>query len=301
MDKISVVINTLNEEKNLPRAINSVKGFADEIVVVDMESSDRTIEIAKKLGAKVFSHKKVGYMEPVRNYAISKAKGNYILILDADEEVSPGLVKKIKKIVHPPGGRSATLRESEKADYYRIPRKNIIFGKWMKHARWWPDYNIRFFKKGFVSWDEEIHSIPMTKGKGMDLPEKEEYAIIHHHYFSIEEYLDRMNRYSAVQAEELMKNGYVFDWKDLIKKPINEFLSRFFFGQGYKDGIHGLVLSCLQAFSEFVLYLKIWQKQGFSEKDISRKEFKNEFNKSINDIKWWVKKELSWLRFLKSR
>ena len=282
MDKISVVINTLNEENDLPRAIGSVKGFADEIVVVDMESSDGTVEVAKKLGAKVFSHKKVGYVEPTRNYAISKTKGNYVFILDVDEETTPKLVKKLKELVNKPA-----------ADYYRLARKNIIFGKWIKHSRWWPDYNIRFFKKGFVSWNEVIHSVPMTKGKGMDLPEKEEYAIIHNNYSSIEEYLERMNRYSQVQSEEMMKSGYVFSWKDLINKPLNEFLSRYFAGEGYKDGIHGLALAFLQAFSELVLYLKVWQKQGFDQKELPKKEIKTELTKALKDVKWWVGKKLS--------
>ncbi|MDP3994785.1 MAG: glycosyltransferase family 2 protein, partial [bacterium] len=127
MDKISVVIITLNEEKNLPRAINSVKGFADEIVVVDMESGDRTVEIAKKLGAKVYSHKKVGYVEPARKFAISKTKWNYILILYADEVISSKLAKTLKGL--PRGGRMDSSGVAV-ADYYRVPRKNIIFGKW---------------------------------------------------------------------------------------------------------------------------------------------------------------------------
>lgn len=284
MSKISVVINTSNEEKNLPLAIASVRGFADEIVVVDMESDDRTVETAKKLGAEVFFHKKVGFVEPARNYAISKTKGDYVFILDADEEITPKLAKKLKQIAHP-----AT------ADYYRIPRKNIIFGKWIKHSRWWPDYNIRFFKKGFVSWNEVIHSVPMTKGKGMDLPEKEEYAIIHNNYSSIEGYLERMNRYSTIQSGEMMKSGYVFSWKDLINKPLNELLGRYFAGEGYKDGVHGLALSLLQAFSELVLYLKVWQKQGFDEQKVSKKELKGQLYKALKDVKWWIRKELSWL------
>ena len=117
---ISVVINTRNEEKNLPRCLASVKGLADEIVVTDMESIDKTVEIAKKAGAKVFKHKQTGYVEPARNYAISKATGEWILILDADEETPPSLVKKLKQLV-----------KTGKADYYRLPRKNIVFGRWL--------------------------------------------------------------------------------------------------------------------------------------------------------------------------
>lgn len=282
MAGISVVINTLNEEKNLPNAISSIKSIASEIVVVDMYSEDDTVEIAKKYGAKVFEHKKTGYVEPARDFAISKATNDWILILDADEEVTKSLVNKLKEIIKNP-----------KADYYRLPRKNMIFGKWMKHTRWWPDYNIRFFKKGYVSWSEEIHAVPITQGEGADLSVKEESAIIHHNYDSVDKYLERMFRYTKVQSEMLLKNGYVFKWQDLIEKPLNEFLGRYFVGEGYKDGIHGMAISLLQGFSELTIYLRVWEKQGFDEREVSKKELKAEFEKAIKDFKWWLRKKFS--------
>ncbi|MEK7061160.1 MAG: glycosyltransferase family 2 protein [Patescibacteria group bacterium] len=284
---ISVVINTLNEEGELPKTISSIGGFADEIVVCDMESSDNTREVAKKLGAKVYIHKKISYVEPARNFAISKATGDWILVLDVDEEISPKLSSKLKEIIKKP-----------EADYYRISRKNIIFGKWIKHTNWWPDYNIRFFKKGFVSWNEAIHSVPMTQGKGADLPQKEEYAIIHNNYENISSYLEKMLRYIDAGKDNLLKGGYVFSWKDLIKKPANEFFSRYFEGEGYKDGIHGLALSLLQSFSELILYLRVWEKQGFSDKNLGKSEIKEEFSKAVSDLRWWLRKKLSWLKFL---
>ena len=274
--KISVVINTLNEEKNLPRAIASVKNIADEIVVCDMESSDKTVEIAKSLGAKVFSHKKVGYVEPARNFAISKAVNPWILILDADEEVTDKLGQRI----------GAVLKEP-KADYYRIPRKNIIFGKWMKHSRWWPDYNIRLFKKGSVSWNEMIHAVPITQGIGSDIEEKEELAIIHHNYDSIEQYIERMNRYTTQQVKIKIAEGYKYSWKDLLVKPSNEFFSRYFFGQGYRDGIHGLALSLLQAFSELTVYLKIWQKEKFLDQNPNLTEVVSVMREEEKDSHYW--------------
>src|SRR3989337_4151360 len=99
MARISVVINTLNEEKNLPRAIASIKGLADEIIVVDMQSDDNTKEVAEKLGALVYDHKRTGYVEPARNFAISKASGDWVLVLDADEEVPPKLREKLRLLV----------------------------------------------------------------------------------------------------------------------------------------------------------------------------------------------------------
>ncbi len=281
MVKISVVINALNEEKNLPQAIASIKNIASEIVVVDMESEDKTVEIAKSLGAKVYTHKKTGYVEPARNYAISKASNPWVLVLDADEEVPEKLAEKITQILKNP-----------KADYYRIPRKNIIFGRWMKHSRWWPDYNIRLFKKNSVSWNEVIHTVPMTQGVGGEIEEKEEYAIIHHNYDSVEKYLERMNRYSSLHAALLVKEGYKFTWKDMILKPSNEFLSRYFFGEGYKDGIHGLALSLLQAFSELAVYLKVWQKEKFVDQNPKLDEVISVIREQEKDLHYWVSDSL---------
>jgi len=285
---ISVVVNTRNEEENLPKAIASVKSLADEIIVVDMESTDKTVEIAKKLGAKVFNHKPIGYVEPARNFAISKATKDWVLVLDADEEVSEDLAKQIKE-----------KADDSEIDYYRIPRKNIILGHYMKHANWWPDYNIRFFRKGYVSWNEVIHTVPMTQGVGGEIEAKEELALIHHNYKDIDDYLERMVRYSKIQSQELIKKNYKFVWSDLITKPVNEFLSRYFAGRGYKDGIHGLALSLLQSFSELIVYIRVWEKGGYTEKEIDKKEIQTIFAKNINDINWWIRKELSWLNFPK--
>jgi (heptosyl)LPS beta-1,4-glucosyltransferase len=254
----------------------------DEIVIVDMTESSSIERVVKDFEAKTFKHKRSDYVELVRNFGNLRAKGQWILILDPDEEISPSLVKSLRKITNKPV-----------ADYYRVPRKNIIFGKWMQHTRWWPDYNIRFFKKGYVSWSEEIHGVPVTQGRGADLPKRQELAIIHHNYDSVTDYLERMIRYTRVQAETLLKNGYVFRWQDLIKKPIDEFLSRYFEGEGYRDGIHGLALSFLQSFSEAVIYLKIWEKQGFSEKELSRRDLLSEFGKATKEFKWWLRKKLT--------
>ncbi len=276
MAKLSVVINAYNVENDLPRSISSVKSFADEIVVIDQGSSDSTAAVAKKLGAKVFDHKSVDYVELARNYAISKASCDWVLVLDPDEEIPTSLAKKISVVLKAPD-----------ADYYRLPRKNIIFGKWMKHSRWWPDYNIRLFKKDFVSWNEIIHGVPLTKGKGEYLETNEESAIVHYHYDSIEQYVDRLNRYTSAQAKLKLKEDYKFSWHDLLSKPSNEFFSRYFFGEGYKDGLHGLALSLLQSFSELVLYLKIWQLNKFEEKRIALKDVISVMNIQERDAKYW--------------
>jgi len=148
-----------------------------------------------------------------------------------------------------------------------------------------PDYVIRLFKKGSIRWSEKIHSVPLTRGEGKDLEAKEINAIVHYNYNSIAQYLERLNRYSKIQAEELVASGYKFNWQDVLKKPMNEFLSRFFAGEGYKDGLHGLVLALLQAFSELIRYLKVWEKEKFVEQDIS--SYHEIMEENINDYLHW--------------
>lgn len=274
--KISVVINTFNEEANLKKALKSVN-WADELIVCDMHSTDKTVEIAKTGGAKVYQHEQTGFVEPARNFAISKATGDWILILDADEEVSEQLQDKLKE-----------LAESSDYDFMRIPRKNIIFNKWMSGAMWWPDYNIRFFKKGKVVWSDKIHISPQASGRGLDLPAQEQFALIHSHYASVSQFIERMNRYTTVQAEEIIQEGYKFSWTDLIKKPMGEFLGRYFANEGYKEGIHGLALSLLQALSFLVVYLKIWEKEKFVSKEITINEIKTIITDSAKEFDYWT-------------
>jgi len=251
---ISAVVNTRNEENNIEECLKSLQ-FADEIIVVDMESSDKTKQIAQNYTDKIFDTEMVGFVEPARNFAISEATGKWVLIVDADERIPKTLAKRLIEIT-----------EKGNTDFVRIARKNLIFGQWIQHSRWWPDYNIRFFKKGSVEWQNEIHSIPITTGNGLNIDAEESLAIEHHHYNSIDEYFERSLRYSTQQSKELINSGYTFDAKDLIVKPLSEFISRFFAGEGYKDGLHGLVLAFLQMFSVMLVYLKVWQHEGHQSK-----------------------------------
>lgn len=273
---LSVVITAWNEEKNLPRAVRSVSDIADEIVVVDTESTDKTAKVAKDLGCQVFHHQHTRYVEPVRNFSIGKAKGDWILLLDADEEVPLTLADEIKKILKKPT-----------ADYYRLPRKNLIFGQWVKSAHWWPDYVYRLFKKGAITWQPEIHSLPITHGRGADLAAEEKLALVHHHYDSIFQYVDRLNRYTDIQVEELVRSKAKFNWVDIVAKPVNEFLTQYFARQGFKEGLHGLALALLQSFSAFVLYLKLWQKSGFPDHHVTPDNLKSQISNFKKDFKWW--------------
>ncbi len=273
---LSVVISTWNEERTLPRVVGSVSDIADEIVVVDTQSTDNTVKIAKKLGCVVYHHRNTGIVEPVRNFSISKAKGDWILLLDADEEITLDLKEVIKKII-----------SDNSYDFVRIPRKNLIFGKWIKSTHWWPDFVYRLFKRGHIEWGDKIHSIPVTRGAGLDIHPDEKNAILHHHYESISQYIKRLDRYTDIQSGELVSSGYKFSWKDLIEKPANEFVRQYFARSGYRDGIHGLALSLLQAFSEVVLYLKLWQEDGFKNQTIETDQLHAQIRTASTEYEWW--------------
>lgn len=281
VSQISAVINTLNEEKNIKRLIESLR-WVSEIVVVDDGSEDKTLEILNKLKSenanlKVFKHKSAGFVEPARNFAISQTSNEWILILDADEQIPPSLRDKLREIVS----------EKKEIGYVRLPRKNLIFGYPMQASSWWPDYNIRFFRKGKVTWIDKIHRPPKTQGEGIDLAADEKWAIVHNHYSTIAQFLERMTRYTKVQADELIEQGYKFDWKDLITKPLGEFLGRFFANRGFEDGVHGLALSLLQSFSFLIVYLRIWEMEKFQSKPLDLTELKQVSKQSGSEIEYW--------------
>ncbi len=278
--KISVVVTVLNEEKNIKECLKSVKGWADEIVVVDDGSIDSTVSIAKEFTDKIFEHESKGYVEPSRNFAISKASNEWVLILDADERLTESLKNKLTEIA-----------TKGSADFVKIPRKNITFNKWIQNTMWWPDYQLRFFKKGKIEWSDKIHSVPKTEGKELKLEPIEENAIVHHNYDSISQFIQKVDRYTDVEAKE--RSIDEFSPGLLIRKPAEEFVSRFFSEKGYKDGVHGLALSLLTAFYALVVQLKLWEKKGFKEENVDVfKEVEKEVGESSRIIKFWLSNSL---------
>lgn len=277
---ISAVIHTYNEEKNLERCLSSLS-WVNEIIVIDMGSNDKTCVIAKDFTSRIFQHPYTGFVEPARNFGILKASGDWIIILDADEEIPKSLVKYITLEIKNPS-----------ADYYRIARKNIIFGKWIKHAGWWPDYQVRLFQKGCVTWTERIHGIPLTRGNGQDIEANDNLSIIHNNYQTLEQYLERANRYSSISAKELFLSNQQFSVEALFIKPLEEFINRFFVREGYKDNIHGLVLSLLQSYTELMIYLKLWELSGFQEQKISLVQADKLLTQDYKQKKYWLYTEL---------
>jgi (heptosyl)LPS beta-1,4-glucosyltransferase len=276
---ISAVINVRNESEALRKCLRSLREFANEVIVVDMHSTDASTSIAQSFGAKVFSYRPMKYVEPARNFALSKATGRWVILLDPDEYLPKSLKRELKQL---------TTRTD--IDFVRIPRKNIILGKWFRHSNWWPDYLIRFFRRGQVIWNKEIHSQPTTKGNGLTLLDSEKMAIRHNNYQSISQFVSRTSRYSTIQAEELFSSDYKLKTSDFVLKPIQEFNGRFFASEGYKDGIHGLVFSILQAFSIALIYIKLWEKQGASEKVVAKDSFVSASQETVYEYSYWFTK-----------
>ncbi len=273
---ISAVINVHNEAEYLEKCLKSIKGFVDEIFVVDMESTDNSAEIAASFGAKIYSHKHLKVVEPARNFGISKVTSKWVLLLDPDEYLNKTLKKELKKI---------TKRTD--IDYVKIPRKNIIFGKWLRYSNTWPDYLIRFFKKGAVVWKKEIHSQPEAKGNGYTLLDVEKLAIRHLNYPTVTQFITRALRYSSVQAVELKNSDYRLKTSDFFLKPVQEFNSRFFKSGGYKDGYHGLIFCLLQAFAVGLVYIRLWEKTGSQDKPLIKESLVSASQEATYEYDHW--------------
>jgi len=248
---LSVIIHTKNEAKNIKACIDSVIDLATEVLVVDMNSSDATVTIAKKLSPKIriLNYKAdAQFADPARDWAIAKARGEWVFILDADERLENNELKNILK----------NLNDTINTDVFYLPRKNIIFDEWIKHTGWWPDYQPRLFRKGHLSWPGKVHAQPIVKGKIKYLPAEPNYALGHYNYENVAHFIDKLNRYTSLAAAQKVESrvrnvdGFgVFG---------GEFLARFFKQEGYQDGGWGAALSLLQANYELVTYLKSCEK-----------------------------------------
>lgn len=287
MSKISAVISAFNEEKNLERCLKSLF-FADEIIVVDNSSADKTSEIAKKFTKNVFKRpNNPKEIDLQKNFGIEKASFEWVLSIDADEEVSKELSKEIKEVLsHKPSAIS-----HQQINGYWIPRKNIIFGKFIEHTGWYPDPQLRLFRKGSAKYASiHVHEPVSLQGESAYLNN----FLIHHHYETISDFLKKtIAIYAPNEADEYLSKGYVFSYFDAVRFPLNEFLSRFFARKGYKDGFHGLILSFLMAFYHFLIFTFIWEKKGFKEydKDDFLKDSEKEFQKAGKEILFWISKE----------
>lgn len=274
---LSVVISAYNEEQKIEDCLKSVK-FADEIIFVDNSSTDKTLEIVKKYTSKIFVRPNNLMLNVNKNFGFTKASGDWILSLDADERISSGLQKEIKSMIN----------HQLSINGYLIPRKNIIFGKWIENTGWYPDHQLRLFKKNKGKFEEKhVHEMIKLDGKTEYLKNH----IVHYNYDTIFQFLKKLFVYIPSEAESLQRDGYSLKARDAIQFPVKEFVSRFFARKGYKDGLHGLVLSLLMAFYHLLVFAYIWEENKFKQQRDILQLSDREFEKSQKEIKLWFLNE----------
>jgi len=277
---ITGIMAVKGHPKHIAESLLSLKQLADEILIADIGIDLQLKEkLLKDTKVKIIPFPPVPYIELIREKIKELATHDYVLFLDPDEILSISLIDALKS-------------NHSEFDYISIPRKNIIFKKWIKNSRWWPDYQIRLFKKNAITWPTEIHHQPITSGVELKFEEKEDYAITHHNYESIDEYLEKAVRYAKAQANEKIELNKEYRLHDSVKDALSEFMSRYFAGKGYKDGMHGFVLSFLQMFYSFLVYFYYWEsKKYLIENEEPTKEVKRFFAKGLFETIYWNPKK----------
>lgn len=269
------MISAYNEEGKIEKCLSSVKDIADEIIFVDNSSTDGTVRIARKYTDKVFSRENNPMLNVNKNFGFTKATSDWILSLDADEVVTRELASEIMQ-----------LSESEAISGYFIPRKNIIFGKWIRHTGWYPDYQLRLFRADSGRFAEkQVHEVISLVGATEHLKNPME----HLNYENITQFLNKMVKtYTVSEAENLISQGYKYNSLDLVRMPLSEFLKRYFAESGYKDGMHGLVLSLLQGFYHFVVFLRLWEANNYPDEKDGQVLLLEGKKMVSHEFKYWV-------------
>jgi glycosyltransferase involved in cell wall biosynthesis len=247
---LSVAIITLNEEENLPGTLESVqelvRSLGGEIIVVDSGSTDRTLDIARQFGAKVFSEPWKGFAAQ-KNSAMEKATGDWILSLDADEPLETAAAAEIQ----------AVLASNAPVSGYLIPRKNFFLHRWIRHGGFYPDRKLRLIRRGAGQWIEHgAHPTIQVTGPAANL----RHAILHYAYPTVRAYIAHMNSYSSMQAEHLTKSRRRgFDLVNIVLNPLATFFYNYVLRLGFLDGREGLLLHLYHSAYVSWKYAKTWE------------------------------------------
>ena len=239
--KITATIITLNEERHIARAIESLR-CCDEIVVIDSGSADRTTELAENLGARVIESPWRGYAGQ-KNWAAERATYDWILSLDADEALSEGLEGEIWNL----------KKNGPKYDAYTMPRMAQYLGRWILHCGWYPDRKVRLYNRHKARWvGDFVHESVQVRGRLGHL----ESNLLHFTCDSLSEHLKTMDRYTTLAAEELVSRKTRVGWRHLILDPAWTFTKTYFVHRGFLDGIEGLTIAYMAALYTFLKYAK---------------------------------------------
>ena len=247
IDNLSAIIITKNEEKNIDRCLESMKDLVNEIIIVDSGSDDKTLEIAKKYTTKLFFRQWTNDYAAQKNYAISKAAGDWILTIDADELLSPELKTEIRNFF--------SSGEEKKYDGMYILRKNIIFGQWIKYGDCWLDYQIKFFRRGNY-FQRAIHEKVVVSGACGRFKSPLIHVI---KCQNIRQFIQVYQKYINIEVGVLKEAGQKAYLWQIVFYPIAKFCKVYFLKRGFLDGRLGFVLACLVAYYSFLKRFKFYQ------------------------------------------
>lgn len=249
---LSAVIITFNEERNIERCLLSVSDVCDELLVVDSGSTDHTVSIAQRLGARVIHHPFPGYIEQ-KNYAITQASGDWILSLDADEALDNTLRDSVAEAMKHPAGAA-----------YEMNRLTNYCGNWVRHSGWYPDTKIRLFKKGVGEWTginpHDRYALPQGQH-----PVHLRGDLLHYSYHSISDHLRQIDHFSRIGAKALYDKGEKGSIAKLLYKPVARFLRAYVVWSGFRDGLTGFIIAINSAHAVFLKYLRLYYLQKGKE------------------------------------
>lgn len=265
---ISAVLLVRNEELNLRLCLEGLK-WCDEIVVVDMESDDNTVAIAKEFTDRIYTHERIIVFDVAKNYAIEQARNEWVLLVDADEMVPADLAAELRRIA-----------ESNEVDAVYMAFKNFIFGEWNRAKAWWPNYHCRFFKKQSMLITGRVHAYMSVSNtaRTLYLPPEEKFSIHHFAYTDAEQFISKLNRYTAIEAKHLYDDGNKFTFYLFFKSTIKEFIDRYIRLGGYTDGLRGFFVCIMMVMYRAITCVKLWELHE------NKEDIKCKYNRFKNDI-----------------
>lgn len=241
MPKLAVLILAYNEEQHIAECIDSAS-FADEVIVIDSGSTDRTVEIAQQHGAKVAIKPMTEGFAAQRNFALTQTDADWVIYLDSDERITAELANEIMTVI------------DRKPSAYAMPRRNIAFGTWLKHGGWYPDYVVRLYPRTAVTWQGIVHEEPCFSIGKQNLKSD----LIHYTYYDWERYFNKFNSYTTMMAERMQQRGKKAKQNDIVFRPFWSFIRVYVLRSGWRDGLMGFIMAVFHAFYTMAKYVKLY-------------------------------------------
>lgn len=254
MKKIAAFVLTHNEEKHIAQCLETLQ-WVDEIIIIDDYSQDRTVDIARTFGVKVYE-RELDSFSAQRNFALEQCNAEWVLVVDADERVTGQLASEIKSVVEQQTGAGA----------FRIPRQNHFLGRWVKGCGWYPDYSLRLFRRSGAKYEGAVHEHLHVQGDIKTLHN----ALKHYTYESIEQYVRKIDKYTTMAAGEMLQKGKRASMTDVVARPVFSFVKFYVLKRGFQEGIEGFLVSAFSCFYVLLKYAKLFYiaRANRSQKDV---------------------------------